>query len=270
MLNIIFYILGTIYFIINNILVFFTDIFIGKYQPVKLESMENYGINISPNKCLTWNIHYGRNISYQESIIDIINFINKSEAAIVGLQEVVITNDINQVDIIKKYTRYKYVATAHSDVDHCNLILSYYPILETKIFYYNNWGLRPRKNLLAVLVDHPEKKYWFINTHLSHDFTHYEQKCQIEELIEYINALSGPKIIAGDFNSHAKSNNISIMSQEYTNNINKNISTRTSTFPSNNPIVLLDYIFSQDCQVKYIDIVSNTYSDHCPIIFELE
>ena len=127
-----------------------------------------------------------------------------------------------------------------------------------------------KKNLLAVLVDHPEKKYWYINTHLSHDFTHYEQQCQIKELISFVNQFSEPKVIAGDFNSHAKSNNISIMSQKYTNNINKNISTKNSSFPSNNPIILLDYIFSQDCQVKYINIINNQYSDHFPIIFEME
>ena len=66
--------------------------------------------------------------------------------------------------------------------------------------------------MIAVLIDNPNQKFWYINTHLSHDFTFYQQKCQIRELVRNIDKLDGPKIIAGDFNCYSKTNNICFLS----------------------------------------------------------
>ena len=82
-------------------------------------------------------------------------------------------------------------------------ILTKFPILDTKTFYYKKWCGRPRRGVLACKVKANTTLVWVLVTHLQHDLSGHEQSSQLEELFRFLNGFisrQDPVIVLGDFN----------------------------------------------------------------------
>ena len=73
--------------------------------------------------------------------------------------------------------------------------------------------------------------------------------------------------MAGDFNALVNSNNTTMETIKETKL--SEVTEGKYTFPSNNPIQKIDYIFiSQKIKVKSAEILDVKFSDHLPIVSE--
>lgn len=213
-----------------------------------------------PGKIISWNIQFGNNLWGQDTFSEMIKYLQKERPEIIILQEVLRSNKINQVEILKEKLNMEYCAY-NSDTNLINfeigdLILSNVPIDDINIF----------SKFMVVETNIKNEKINLINTHLTCDFTFQKQKEEIGELLNFMDSNPNQNyIIAGDFNLNTSSSSIQRIEKKM-----KNITNRLYTFPSNYPLVKIDYVFS-NCQ-NYnleLDVPEVTYSVHLPLIFYL-
>ncbi|MGQ8338371.1 endonuclease/exonuclease/phosphatase family protein [Sunxiuqinia sp. A32] len=148
--------------------------------------------------------------------------------------------------------------------------------VESNPFYYNDFYL---KRLAVVsLVKHPLKTFWLINVH-TEAFDQPTRKVHIEKLHSlFMSKLKDyPVVMLGDFNSSPdfESPAIEIFLNDTTiGNAAFNIDNYENSFPSENPVERLDYIFYSKADFEEIDgaILQNfkTASDHLPVYAKLK
>lgn len=243
-------------------------------------------------KILSYNIHKGfdwKNKSYY--LREMKELINRSEAEVVFLQEVVGKNNIfkekglidSQFEFLadELWPHYSYAQNALYDHGHHgNLILSKYPIehFENINLSTNNWEQR---GMLVCKIKIPagresptEQTIYAACLHLN--LLHSGRKQQYEKIRLFVESKKGsdhaPFIIAGDFNDwNQKSFQVFeevLGMQEVHKHINGNFA---RTFPANVPILCLDRIYVKNMRIinSHVLFYDQYLSDHLPIFCEV-
>lgn len=228
-------------------------------------------------KIISWNIWFGK---FYDTVVD---FLAKSEAPIIGLQEVTQTktgkNNIGQK--LARKLGYNYTYATGMDLEPHgiplvmgNAVLSKYPIISTQVH-----NLSQSQNRVAVQANIQVNKdiIHIISAHLLHTHQH-ESPTQNEQAKNLSSLVPKTKtVIMGDFNSTPTSSPIKIMCEKF--NTPTDITKPTwSMYPEGCEECLpqelnirLDYFFtSKDIVYKDFKIHSSKGSDHLPMSITIE
>jgi len=227
-------------------------------------------MNYNRGKIVSWNIHYGYGLNEYFNLTGMSKLLEKENAEVYILQEVIKNEFINQETYLKNRLNMKYSYYV-PDIKVCNvyqgnLILSRNPILEFKKYKLNQWYGHNNNNIIGIKTKFNNKLTWILNVHLECDVTLYQQNSQLKELNNLINELKKENIeeelnfiVGGDFNTPQWSNLISKNIGELSICNNDKL-----TYPVYKPLLKLDY-FITDYKDYTFDVLDSELSDHKPI-----
>ena len=228
-------------------------------------------------KILSWNIWEGKYLT------SVIGFLKKSDADIIGLQEVIQEKGgkENIAELIASKLNYKFVYATASQiekdgktVDKGEAILSKHKIVGNKTHILSQTERR-----IAIEADIKVKNtiLHVFNLHLIH--THQRpsdiQSLQVENLVRILPIEA--TILMGDFNAIPQSAAIKRVSKVLKNTDNSGIPT-WSVYPEGCEVCKphsiehkLDYIFtSEDIKSKLYKVKRSEGSDHLPVLAVIE
>jgi endonuclease/exonuclease/phosphatase family metal-dependent hydrolase len=239
---------------------------------------------------MTYNIKYGRGMDNEVNLDRIAATIEKAGADIVALQEVdKQTSRVSGVDtpqyIAEKLGMY-YAYGPNIPVHggwYGNAVISRYPILSSRN-HRLSWGIGYEiRSMLLTKIKVGDQYLNFASTHLTHKDNKLRVK-QVEDILNITRDLEGPIIIAGDFNAHAVTVPIMLMARQYNDahSLSKmvvdydNLSyselmNGNLTFPSEDPMSRIDYIFlSEELMLdrgkNSFRVIDSNGSDHLPVV----
>jgi len=222
-------------------------------------------------KVMSYNIHHGADAAEQMTLQEIGAFIKKSEADLVGLQEVDSlcrrSGNQDQMKVLAEITGMHYAFYRHFAYDGGAYglgILSKFPIKEQRnerITSMKN-GKKESLAFLAVKLGVGKKELVFSTVHLALDQP--TRLIQAEEIMRHL-AGSEPVILTGDFNALPDTKEIELISERLTF-MDQGLA---HTFPAAEPVKKIDYIFVSPSLVKKKNstLVRKEihYSDHLPL-----
>ncbi|WP_246197280.1 endonuclease/exonuclease/phosphatase family protein [Cytobacillus depressus] len=234
---------------------------------------------------ITYNIHHGKGIDKQVDLYRIAEVIDKSDADLVGLNEVdkhfskrslyedQISWLANQLNMEHAFSPSISIKSKNSTKvrQYGNALLSRYPIVTKKSHSFNYIpGLVEGRSLLDVAIQINKQLFQVNVTHLSlNPFLH---KMQTDFIVSKHNKNPHPIIIMGDWNMRPGSRGWRKLTRSfqdawYTEGIGAG-----HTYPSHRPRTRLDYIFvSQNVKVVEAKVLTNMSkaSDHLPLTARL-
>lgn len=217
-------------------------------EPQKAESI--------PGKIISWNIQFGNGFIKKGTLRDIIEYLKEERAEIYLFQEVMSSNDLNQVEILKEKLNMKYSVFSPSlslpNIEVGNLILS-----NNKI---DNITITNTFQLVETTIQ--DKSVIVINVHLKCDILCVTQKIELDCLLDFIQTLPSDTsiVIMGDFNLPTFSKVIKYLNTKL-HQVNNNI----YTYPSNYPLVKIDYLYTKNIEMT-LTTPQVIHSDHLPLI----
>ena len=232
-------------------------------------------------KILQWNIWY------KEDINNIVEELKRIDADVVCIQELsFIGDDRNSVKVLNEIYPYIYYEVADTFLDsrsQCNAILSKYPFINKNKSYLQEPGTdkndysKEGRIYLEVSIDYNDKVYNIGTTHLSYTHKFEETELKDKEVNKLMDIIKNKNsyIFTGDLNTIKTSKYINKISEYYINNDTTNTWTTKpfsyNGFVANELDYKLDYVFtSNDINIQSIEVVDTIYSDHLPILCEID
>ena len=215
--------------------------------------------------------------------------IKKVSPDLVALQEVDVntarSGNVDQIKIISEITGYYSYFAKTIDFDGGDYgiaILSKYPIIYTHVLQLPSSDEQRVALITKIDVPNFDVPITFINTHTDWHENPETRMSQIYAIDEYLLDVRGIKIMCGDFNDTINSDTIKRLERYWKCEIPSSIDNRT--WPSENPEIGLDYIFTSKAQVWDADVyIPNkensaeadgvewtSVSDHLPVIATLK
>ncbi len=228
---------------------------------------------------MTYNIHHGKGMDKQVDLDRIAEVIERSDADIIGLNEVdkhfskrsryedQIRWLAKQLNMEQAYSPSLSLKSKKTMRQYGNALLSRYPIVKNNSYPFNFIsGLVERRSLLETTIEANKQLFQINVTHLSlNPFLH---KKQTDFILNQACNCSHPIIIMGDWNMRPRSREW----RKVTRNLQDVWSVLGEgagyTYPSRRPRMRLDYIFaSQNLRVVEAELVKTIpeASDHLPI-----
>ncbi len=234
---------------------------------------------------MTFNIHHGKGMDKQADLYRIAEVIHKSDADIIGLNEVDkhfskrslyedqaswIANQLKMDLVFSPSISIKSKRSTEMR-QYGNALLSRFPIIEKKIHVFKNRsGLLEGRSLLEGTIQINKQLFRIHVTHLSlNPFLH---KKQSDFIISQSQKDSHPIIIMGDWNMKPGSKGWRKLTHEFQDVWNILGKDAGYTYPSLHPRTRLDYIFvSRNLKVIEAEVVTTMpkASDHLPLIATL-
>jgi len=232
------------------------------------------------------------NIWYKEDPQNIISELKKIDADVICLQEVTIGNSlhdaINVVELLRKATGFHFYHQEmknSGDGTQANVILSRYPIVNSRYVWINepagSGGYDDEyRCYIEAELDVDGKTLSVGTTHMSYTHKFEETDRKLKESAKLIEELRGKEhfVFTGDLNVKPQSKTISYISDllVHAGPDTKEPTWTTKPFEHNGFKVntldrRLDYVFTtKDIEVKSAIVIETEYSDHLPILVEIE
>jgi endonuclease/exonuclease/phosphatase family metal-dependent hydrolase len=227
-------------------------------------------------KIMTLNIHSAINWYGTFDLDGLASFIQNADPDIVGLQEVDLDwsslsmfQDIPSELAQRLHMYYTFSASRERNNGYFgNLILSKYPMMQewTSIL---PGSLEPRSFAFVQLMVNGTRIN-FLTTHLGLSVADRLQ--QVTKIIEFTNQVSGPLIVAGDFNGSDDDPGVSVLKQNLLDIQGLSELKDCGTFRSKNGKLSdrMDYILATpEFSFAKLEVVDNYVSDHVPVVAEL-
>lgn len=233
-------------------------------------------------KIMTYNIQHGldyKKLLNKERIIDldrICEIIKQENPDILGLNEVY--NDVNNIETVEQT---KYIAsklgydyyffgksiTIKNTIGYGNAIVSRYPIIDVKLHNIEDPLVKDEdvyyetRSIIEVSIKINDK---IINTFVSHfGLAKSEQLNATNKLLSLIK--DKQTIFIGDLNMEETNENIKEISKALVNT-SYLIDRNKETYPSINPMIKIDYIFTKNVGNIDSKIIKEIGSDHFPVV----
>lgn len=230
--------------------------------------------NSSEIKLLSWNIQFGNGTWQFNNLVKSINFMRDMNLDIILLQEVLVTDGLDQVDIIKKclgLTHHIYYPNyADENIKMGNVVFSRFPITSV----YEDSTFQIVKVKLDTTGKYSNQDLYCINVHLASDLLCQKQKNKIKKIIQKIKNIKSETenhhittrvIMAGDFNLLTWCENLKILGEEISV-----VPNNEYTYPSNYPLVKYDYAFQLGLEDNIkLEVMQTTLSDHLPLLIKI-
>lgn len=226
-------------------------------------------------KILTLNLHSGINWYRKYDLEGIIQFIQEVNPDIVGLQEVdrfwssaSLFQDIpGELALrLKMFSSYS-VSLIRNNGYFGNLVLSKYPI--TLMWAEQLPGILERRSFVLTQVNVNGVKINFATTHLGLSIS--DRLEQANTILQMTSQISGPLIMAGDFNARLEDEVIKLFKTRFLDVQDLNGS-KCGTFRIADHQIgpLIDYIFiTPEFNLVHFEVIENYVSDHLPLVVEL-
>jgi len=232
-------------------------------------------------KIMTYNICHGEGEDKVLNLERIAKVIEDSNADIIGLQEV--DNHWSERSHFEDQSKWLgerlnmfYSYGANLDYgsiipkkprhQYGNLILSRYPILESKNYLLPKIGNNEQRGVLETKIDVKGNHIMVYNTHLA--LTQEERISQVEEILKIMAKSQGPKIFLGDFNATPNSKEVQKVYVNYMDTLEGKDD--EFTYPASKPVERIDYIFiSKEIENQGTQTIPTLASDHLPIVSSL-
>ncbi|MCK4998129.1 MAG: endonuclease/exonuclease/phosphatase family protein [Anaerohalosphaera sp.] len=241
--------------------------------------------NSQPLVVMTYNIHHAEGADGVLDIDRIAGVIAGANADIIALNEVDNnfsdrSDNQNQPKLLAEALNMHYVYGAtitsgpqETPNQYGNAILSKYPIIRSDNHKLANADNKEPRCALAATIRIDSQTYTFIATHLNHQQAKL-RNAQANSIIDILEGIDTPVILAGDFNCIPGTNAAAIMTETLDSSFEKAGIGDGGTVGRNSKI---DYIFmSRDIAGKLIsstvirDETTKIASDHLPMITLLE
>lgn len=234
------------------------------------------------------------NTWYLEDIKNIAQFLSENKTDVVCLQELTINfdqqNNIHTPNYIAKQLGYhvyfQEITFADKEMKLANAVFSKYPVTNTRTVWVNkeqgsgNYDDENRAYVEATLdVDGEELTIGTVHMSYTHKFEPSERKlAETTNLVEAIEQNKKRFVLTGDFNAVPGSQVLTAIEQVLTN-CGPEYSENTWTtkpfsyggFEANTLDWRLDYIFAtNDIKASKAQVLSTDYSDHLPVLVEIE
>lgn len=231
----------------------------------------------SPLVVGTYNVRYAASNSGDYNIREVARVIAEAGVTIVGLQEV------TQASVLSGFGNYylqlKYELASYGFVHSAvldkttgvlyNALFSKFPLLNVESIIFDE-NMIYQRGFLKAEVEVGGVSYCVVTTHLTHDYStrgNETRLSQVNQVLDYLANQSLPTIITGDFNLLPHDEGIQLMTESFKDSwLVTNQSTAGLTWPANNPIERLDYIFSKGVIASTTQVLSTTASDHLPVV----
>jgi endonuclease/exonuclease/phosphatase family metal-dependent hydrolase len=231
-------------------------------------------------RIMTYNIHVGVGMDKKLDLKRIADVINRENPDLVGLQEVdrgvKRTEEKDEIAELAKLTRMDFSFAPNLDYQggqYGVAILSRHLIQKADHQKYENKRETERRGMLRVEVEIDGKKLNFVTTHLDYQFED-GRLFETEQLLRLLDGIAGPLIIAGDFNDEPKGSAYKLMLTRFEDAwIGRKTKGEGLTFPANQPVKRIDYIFTRATdriRVKKAWVIDSLASDHLPLMAEVE
>ena len=231
-------------------------------------------------RIMTYNIHVGVGMDKKLDLKRIADVINRENPDLVGLQEVdrgvKRTEEKDEIAELAKLTRMDFSFAHNLDYQggqYGVAILSRHLIQKADHQKYENKRETERRGMLRVEIEIDGKKLNFVTTHLDYQFED-GRLFETEQLLHLLDGIAGPLIIAGDFNDEPKGSAYRLMLTRFEDAwIQSKAKGEGLTFPANQPVKRIDYIFTRvtdRIRVKKAWVIDSLASDHRPLMAELE
>ncbi len=230
-------------------------------------------------RVMTFNIHSAINWYGKLDVEGLAHFIEEVSPDVVGLQEVnlgwsSLTNfeDIPAELGERLHMYYAFSASRERNNGFFgNLILSKYPIVQQWTMVMPG-SLEPRSFALVQLLIGGQRIH-FLTTHLGLSVS--DRLGQVATILDFVNQISGPLIITGDFNGNDNDPAVSEIKKNLSDLQNMSEFKDSGTFRSRDGNIYssskMDYILATpEFGLSSMEVVVNNFvSDHVPLIAEL-
>lgn len=221
---------------------------------------------------MSYNIHSGQDVDNNNKLEAMANLIKKSDADVVGLQEVdsvcFRSGQVDQARKIAELNGMQYAYVRHFDLDGGSYglaLLSKYPISDVR---NHRLPVTSRRNSVAFLtarVAVSSAKTWLVGVaHL--DYRDANSRLTQANLIKEIYKKTNlPGILLGDMNAQPGSKVVYALQDYFTNTQPDSF----YTFPAVKPTRKIDYVFIdklQKIEVVQKEVLSLPLSDHLPVL----
>jgi len=140
-------------------------------------------------------------------------------------------------------------------------------IVEKKVF-----GLEGERSALITKLKFDNKTFIFSNSHLIAYALNFHRRAQLETITSEINNLTTekntPAVVVGDFNYTSLLFQKSIFDFMEKKGFKSGHNLKTHNL-FNLKHHQLDYVFHKNCNVRKVEVVKLSFSDHFPVFFEL-
>ncbi len=223
-------------------------------------------------RVLSYNIRYCRGMNGKVSLKVVASAIAGTHPDLVGLQEVDCFNPRSSFadqtaklgSMLGMYHIYGPNVTWGGVARFGNAVLSRYPIV-----YWQNYLLPSQgeqRGLLRVEIKLAGQIVVFLNTHLG--LNHQERLQQVDKIIEVSGGVSGPLLLAGDFNASLESEEVVRLQTVLQTG---DLTGAGLTFPSDQPKYKIDYIlYSNHWILNESRVFASQASDHLPLATVVE
>lgn len=231
-------------------------------------------------RVMTYNIHIGVGMDKKLDLQRIADVINRERPDLVGLQEVdrgvTRTEGKDEIAELAKLTRMDFSFAHNLDYQggqYGVAILSRHLIQHADHQKYENKRETERRGMLRVEIELASKKVNFVTTHLDYQYED-GRLFETEQLLRMLDGVSGPLIVAGDFNDEPNGGAYKLMLSKFEDVWpHSKAKGEGLTFPANRPLKRIDYIFcraSDRIKVKKAWVVDTLASDHLAVVAEVE
>lgn len=232
------------------------------------------GLRAQTLKIMSYNIHIGQNAAGIDQLKNIAGFIKKSNADLVGLQEVDSvcnrSGNIDQMKFLAEQTGMHYAYVRHFAFDGGSYglgMLSRYPLMDIKndrISLTSEGKKIDTRALLSATIFSGKKQVTFATVHLDYRDAN-SRVIQSAELVQLFSGSTSPVILTGDFNARPGTKEITNLESVF-----KDTTPRSAlTYPVVNPLNKIDYIMVDKRHLAKVvkqKVFPVNYSDHLPVM----
>ena len=227
-------------------------------------------------KIMTLNLHSGINWYGKYDLDGIVQFIQEVNPDLIAIQEVDrFWSGLSQYQDIpgelalrlKMFSAYSAALERNSGY-FGNLILSRYPI--NYVWTDRLPGLLERRSFLFTQVMVNGVRVNFLTTHLG--LSESDRLQQVNAIMQFLNQVSGPLVIAGDFNGAVNDPAVAIFEAAFLDSMLINGNPDQGTFRAKNGTIdsRMDYILTTpDFGLERIQVPDTYISDHLPVVVEV-
>ncbi len=223
-------------------------------------------------RVLSYNIRNCRGMNGNVSIKAVASSIAGTQPDLVGLQEVDYFNPRSAFadqtaklgSMLGMYHVYGPNVAWGGVARFGNAVLSRYPIISCRNYQLPSQG--EQRGLLRVEIKLAGQLVVFLNTHLG--LNHQERLPQVDKIIKIAGGVSGPLLLAGDFNARPGSEEIVRLQKVLKDG---DLTGAGLNFPSDQPKYKIDYIFySNHWTLNETRVFTSQASDHLPLATVVE
>ncbi len=232
-------------------------------------------------RVMSYNIHVGFGMDKKLDLARIAAVIKRERADIVGLQEVdrgvERTGRVDQIAELARLTGMDYAFAPNLRYQggwYGVAILSRFPITNFEHRRYRNRREAERRGFIRAEIPIDDLRLQFVTTHLDYQFAD-GRLFEAEQLLRALDPIRDPLIVAGDFNDEPTGQTYAIMRAALADAwvAGRNASVNGFTFPADEPVKRIDYIFyrgSDRLRIGRAWVVETLASDHRPVVVEFE